>query len=333
MKIAVFDTKPYDREYLLAQSEGAGLDWQFYDFRLSKETAYAANGCDAVCIFVNDRCDESVILALQQAGVRLIALRCAGFNNVDLHAAKQQGIQVVRVHAYSPHAVAEHTIALLLAVNRKIHRAYNRVREQNFSLAGLVGFDIVGKRVGIVGTGKIGRATAEIFRGFGATVVACDEYPLREWGMERGVEYTDLETVLKTSDIVSLHVPLTEQTAHMINDTTLAKMKRGVVILNTSRGKLIDTAALIRALKGGQVGAVALDVYEEEEGVFFEDLSGQILLDDELARLMTFPNVLLTAHQAFLTVEALSEISRITITNLQAFRAGTPFLAETCLVG
>lgn len=332
MEVAVFDTKVYDREHLLAAAPNSALHWRFHDFRLSTETARAAEGCQAVCIFVNDRCDREVMEILQRAGVRIVALRCAGFNNVDLDAAKELGLSVVRVPAYSPHAVAEHTIGLLLAVNRKLHRAYNRVREQNFSLQGLVGFDIAGKTVGIVGTGRIGKVTAQIFRGFDAKVVAFDEYPDLDWAGRNGVEYVEKEWLFRNSDILSLHVPLTETTHHLVDATTLSWTKPGVTILNTSRGKLIDTSALIQALKSGHVGSVALDVYEEEEGVFFEDLSGKILQDDELSLLLTFPNVLLTAHQAFLTREALSEIARVTSQNLLAFESQKGFAAGTQLV-
>jgi D-lactate dehydrogenase len=261
-----------------------------------------------------------------------VALRCAGFNNVDLAAAREAGIAVVRVPAYSPHAVAEHTLALLLALNRKIHRAYNRVREHNFSLGGLVGFDLHGKTAGIVGTGKIGRITAQILRGFGTEVLAYDPYPSVEWAAAHGVRYTDFASLLAGSDIVSLHLPLTPQSRHLLTTATFAQMKPGAYLINTSRGKLVDTTALLEALKTGRLGGVALDVYEEEEGIFFEDHSGEILQDDELSRLLTFPNVLITAHQAFLTQEALSEIARVTTANLLHFAAGRPLIEESVLV-
>ncbi len=330
-EVAVFDAKPYDREYLTKAPGAEALSWRFNDFRLSQTTAMAAKGANAVCVFVNDHVDRPCLEALSQLGVKLIALRCAGFNNVDLPAASALGLKTVRVPAYSPHAVAEHTIGLLLTLNRKIHRAYNRVRESNFSLSGLVGFDVFGKTVGIIGTGKIGRITAQIFRGFEANVVAYDPYPSLEWSEAYKVTYRDLATVIAESDILSLHVPLLAETLHLINDQSIASMKRGVVILNTSRGKLIDTTALIEGLKSGQIGGVGLDVYEEEEGVFFEDLSGQVLQDDELSRLISLPNVLVTSHQAFLTREALSEIARVTTANLNAFAAGTDFLPGTTL--
>ncbi len=328
---AVFDTKPYDRESLQRASAGDGIKWQFLEFRLSPETAAIARGVKAVCIFVNDHADRPSLEALSSLGVKHIALRCAGFNGVDLDAAKELGLRVTRVPAYSPYAVAEHAIALLLALNRKIPRANNRVRDLNFSLNGLEGFDLHGKTAGIVGTGRIGQITAQILRGFGMRVLAFDPFPSPEWAREHGVEYSDPRTIAKESDVLSLHTPLTPETHHIINRETLGLMKPGVVLINVSRGALIDTKALIEALKCGRVGGVALDVYEEEEGVFFEDLSGQILHDDELARLLTFPNVLITAHQAFLTREALAEIARVTVTNLTAFANGEPFIDGTVL--
>jgi D-lactate dehydrogenase len=264
--------------------------------------------------------------------VRHLALRCAGFNGVDLAAAKELGLSVTRVPAYSPHAVAEHAVALLLALNRKIPRANNRVHDLNFSLQGLVGFDLHGKTAGIVGTGKIGRVAAQILRGFGMRVLAHDPFPSADWAVQHGVEYTDARTLAAESEVISLHTPLTPETRHLIRRETLELMKPGAILINVSRGALIDTTALIEALKSGRLGGVALDVYEEEEGVFFEDLSGQILQDDELARLLTFPNVLITAHQAFLTKEALSEIARVTVANLKNLDAGEPFLPGTALV-
>ena len=326
MTIAFYDTKSYDREYF-EQAQGFGeLHWQFHEFRLTADTASTAQGCDAVCVFVNDRVDADCLARLKEAGVKHVALRCAGFNNVDLKAAKELGITVTRVPAYSPHAVAEHAIALLMTLNRRIHRAHNRVREHNFSLGGLVGFDVHGKTAGIIGAGKIGRIAAQILRGFGAQVLAYDLYPDNDWAAQYEVAYTDLETLLKESDIVSLHVALTPETLHLLNEKTMSLLKHGAYLINTSRGKLIDTTALLRALKTGQIGGVGLDVYEEEEGVFFEDLSDRILQDDELSRLLTFPNVLITSHQAFLTREALGEIARVTTTNLRNLAAGEGFL-------
>ena len=331
IEVSVFDTKPYDRSYLVQADSSRRIDWKFHEFRLSVETASVANGSRVACVFVNDLVDAHCIQALRQIGIELLALRCAGFNNVDLAMAKSSGLQVTRVPAYSPHAVAEHTIGLLLTLNRRIHRAYNRVRELNFSLSGLEGFDVFGKTVGIVGTGKIGRITAQIFRGFGANVVAFDPFPMAEWAASNGIRYGSWDDVLSQSDILSLHLPLTPETKHLLNDRTLAMTKPGVYILNTSRGKLIDTSALIRSLKSGHIGGVGLDVYEEEEGIFFEDLSGQVLLDDDLSRLLSFPNVLVTSHQAFLTREALTEIARITTQNILALADGQPFLNGTVL--
>lgn len=331
IETAVYDTKPYDREYLSCAGCAERIAWRFHEFRLSAETAPAAKGAQAVCIFVNDHADRACLEALAALDVKLIALRCAGHNNVDLDAARALGLAVVRVPAYSPHAVAEHAIGLLLTLNRKIHRAYNRVRELNFSLSGLVGFDIRGKTVGIIGTGKIGRIAAQIFRGFEANVMAHDPFPAPDWAKAHGIQYTDLDTLLAASDILSLHLPLMPDTLHLLNAQSIARMKPGVFIVNTSRGKLIDTTALIAALKSGHIGGVALDVYEEEEGIFFQDLSGQVLLDDELSHLLIFPNVLITAHQAFLTQEALSEIARVTTENIVKLEAGEPFLEGTPL--
>lgn len=331
IQTVVFDTKPYDRAALQPASAGGEIEWRFMDCRLSAETAPAATGAQAVCTFVNDRVDRECLEALVKLGVRHVALRCAGFNSIDLTAAKELGITATRVPAYSPYAVAEHAVALLLALNRKIPRANNRVHDLNFSLSGLVGFDLNGKTAGIVGTGKIGRITAQILRGFGMRVLAFDPYPSPEWAQQYGIEYTEPKTLARESDVISLHTPLTPETHHIICRERIELMKPGVVLINVSRGALIETKALIEALKSGRIGGVALDVYEEEEGVFFEDLSGQILHDDDLARLLTFPNVLITAHQAFLTHEALSEIARVTIANLTAVATGQPFLEGTVL--
>ena len=327
----VFDTKSYDRESFQRANASGVVAWRFFDSRLSVETAPAARGAQAVCIFVNDRADRPCLEALQSLGVKHIALRCAGFNSVDLSAAKELGLSVTRVPAYSPYAVAEHAVALLLALNRKIPRASNRVRDLNFSLNGLVGFDLHGKTAGIFGTGKIGRVAAQILRGFGMKVLAFDVAPSHEWAKENGVIYTDARTLARESEVISLHTPLTPETHHIIRRETLELMKPDTILINVSRGALIDTKALIEALKCRRLGGVGLDVYEEEEGVFFEDLSGQILQDDDLARLLTFPNVLITAHQAFLTREALAEIARVTVANLSACANGTPFLEGTQL--
>jgi D-lactate dehydrogenase len=280
---------------------------------------------------VNDRADRPCLETLAALGVKHVALRCAGFNRIDLTAAKELGLSVTRVPAYSPYAVAEHAVALLLALNRKIPRASNRVRDLNFSLNGLVGFDLHGKTAGIFGTGKIGRVTAQILRGFGMKVLAFDPVRSIEWAKEYGVDYTDARTLARECEVISLHTPLTPETQHIIRGETLELMKPGAILINVSRGALIDTTALIEALKSGRLGGVGLDVYEEEEGVFFEDLSGQILQDDELARLLTFPNVLITAHQAFLTNEALAEIARVTVTNLLAMSRDQVFLPDTAL--
>jgi D-lactate dehydrogenase len=331
IRTAVFDTKPYDREYL-SKAPGSGeVEWRFHDFRLSKETASTASGARAVCLFVNDCADRETLTLLKNTGVEMVAMRCAGFNNVDLAAAKELGIPVVRVPSYSPHAVAEHAVALCLTLNRKIHRAYNRVREHNFSLNGLIGFDLAGKTVGVIGTGKIGKIAAQIFRGFDMRALAYDPYPAADWARERGVEYVDLETLLRESDVVTLHLPLSAQTNHLLNAERLAMMKQGAMLINTSRGKLIDTPELVDNLLRGHLGGVALDVYEEEEGIFFEDHSEHLLQDDTLARLLSFPNVLITSHQAFLTREALLEIARVTAENLARFAAGKPFIDGTTL--
>jgi len=332
MKIGVYDTKEYDR--LSLQSMGytkldREVEWFFHPFRLSRETAGSLEGMDAACVFVNDMLDEDCLQAIRTQGIKHIALRCAGFNNVDLVAAGKLGIRITRVPAYSPHAVAEHTLAILLTLNRKIHRAYNRVREQNFSLNGLVGFDLNQKTVAIVGTGKIGQITAQIFRGFNCRVLAYDIHPDLAWAQEHKIEYGDLNDVLATSDIISLHVPLNPETSYLINEKRLREMRHGAFLINTSRGKLIDTKALIQSLKSGHLGGVALDVYEEEEGIFFEDLSGTVIEDDELIRLLGFPNVLITAHQAFLTREALAEIAEVTCTNLQLIHQGKDPIEHT----
>ena len=329
--VAVFDTKPYDREYLTVAAEGTAIEWHFLDFRLVKRSMAAAAGLPAVCLFVNDQADAAALRHLAEKGCQHIALRCAGFNNIDLKVAHELGLKVTRVPAYSPHAVAEHSVALLLTLNRKIHRAFNRVREHNFSLAGLVGFDLHGKTVGIIGTGKIGRITAQIFRGFGCKVVAYDVREDAAWAAEHQVRHLPLDQLLQESDIISLHAPLMPETHHLINARTLGLMKKGAYLVNTSRGKLIETRALIEALKQGHLGGVALDVYEEEEGVFFEDLSDSVLVDDELTRLISFPNVLVTSHQAFLTREALVEIARVTVQNIVNVSAGLPFLPGTKL--
>lgn len=331
MITCVFDSKPYDREHLQLASADADIQWHFLEFRLSHETAPLAKGAEAVCVFVNDNLDRPCLKALAAQGVKLIALRSTGFNNVDLAAARDLNLTVTRVPAYSPYAVAEHAVALLLALNRKIHRAFNRVRELNFALNGLVGFDLHGKTAGIAGTGKIGRVVAQILRGFDMKVLAYDPFPNRAWAEPLGVSYVAAQELVGKSDVISLHIPLTPETQHIIRRETLDLMKTGAILINVSRGGLIDTKALIDALKSGRLGGVALDVYEEEEGIFFEDLSNQVLQDDDLARLLTFPNVLITAHQAFLTREALADIALTTVANLKALAAGHPYVEGSVL--
>jgi len=320
MIIAVFDTHHFDRAALEKENKRAGHELHFFESRLDRKTAKLAAGSQAVCVFVNDMLDRPTLQALHELGIRLIALRCAGYNQVDLKAAKELDFTVVRVPDYSPYAVAEHAVALLLALNRKLHRAYNRVRESNFSLEGLVGFDLHGKTVGIVGTGKIGAVFARIMAGFGCRLLAFDT--TRRTDLP--VTYVDREELLARSDILSLHVPLLPETYHFLKAETLAKLKPGALVINTSRGALIEAHALIDALKSGHVGGAALDVYEEEGGVFFHDLSGQILQDDVLARLISMPNVIITSHQAFLTHEALANIAQTTLENIRKFFEGTP---------
>jgi D-lactate dehydrogenase len=320
-RIAFFDTKPYDRHAFEQRLPG---EWAatFFETRVNRETAALAQGHRTVCAFVNDDLSAPVLEVLASFGVEHVAMRCAGFNNVDVAAAARLGLSVTRVPAYSPHAVAEHAVALVLTLNRKTHRAYNRVREGNFSLNGLVGFDLYGKVGGIVGLGKIGRALAEVFRGFGMRVLAHDAYRDDAFAAKVGLEYTDLETLLSRSDIVSLHAPLMRETHHLINAARIATMKRGAILVNTSRGGLVDTAALIEGLKSGHLGGAALDVYEEEGDYFYEDRSDRIITDDVLARLMTFNNVLITSHQAFLTDEALANIAETTLGNVAEFLRG-----------
>jgi D-lactate dehydrogenase len=328
MRIALFDAHRYERESFDRANASFGHAITYFEARLGRDTAALAAGHEAVCSFVNDRVDEPTIRALREAGVRLLALRSAGFNHVDLAAAAAAGLPVVRVPEYSPHAVAEHATALVLALNRKVHRSYARVREWNFSLDGLVGFDLHGKTVGVVGTGRIGQVAARIFRGFGCRVLAYDLRPDERFASELEVQYVALPDLYRRSDIVTLHVPLTPDTHHMVDAAALASMKPGAMIINTGRGALIDSKALIEALKSGHLGAAGLDVYEEEEGVFFEDLSNRVLQDDVLARLLTFPNVLVTSHQAFLTREALSSIAATTLDNVACFERGEPLKNE-----
>ena len=322
MKIAVFSTHQFDREFLTKVNSEFKHELAFFEVSLNPETALLAKGYPCVCCFVSDRLDSRTLSLLAECEVKLIALRSAGYNHVDLIEADRQGIRVVRVPAYSPHAVAEHAVALLLALDRRIYKAYNRVRELDFSLEGLIGFDLFGKTIGIVGTGKIGTVMAKIMTGFGCHVLASDPKPNPELIENGGVRYVPLPELYKSSDVISLHVPLTFETKHMINTDVLSQMKHGVYLINTGRGALIDTRALIEGLKTGRIGAAGLDVYEEEEGVFYKNLSDQVLQDYVLARLLTFPNVLVTSHQAFLTREALTNIARTTLQNVADFEAG-----------
>ncbi len=317
MDVTVFSSKQYDRQFLELANAGKH-QLKFQTAHLSTETAELAAGSLAVCAFVNDAIDAHVLRKLANAGVRLIALRSAGFNNVDLKAARELGLTIARVPAYSPHAVAEHTIALLLTLNRKIHRAYNRIREGNFALDGLLGFDLHGKTVGIVGTGKIGEIVARILIGFGCQVIAVDPSPNHNCILS-GVRYVTWDQLCASSDIITLHCPLTPTTRHLVDAVALKKMKPGVMLLNTSRGAVIDTRAVIDGLKNNIIGHLALDVYEEEADLFFEDLSQHFIADDVFARLLTFPNVLITGHQAFFTTEALRNIADTTIANITAF--------------
>jgi len=318
MKIGFFSTKPYDRTYFDAANREAGHELSYFEAPLRAETAVLAGDAQAVCAFVNDTLDRAVLEKLADQGIRLVTLRSAGFNHVDLEAAEALGITVARVPAYSPHAVAEHTLALVLALNRRIHKAHNRVRENNFNLDGLIGFDLNEKTVGIIGTGQIGAITAGIFQGFNCRVIAYDVAPDPDCEA-RGIAYVDLDTLFAQSDIISLHCPLTPQTRHLVGTEAIAKMKPGVMIANTSRGAVIDTPAVLEALKDGRIGALALDVYEEEGDLFFRDLSNDILSDDVFARLLTFPNVLITGHQAFFTHEALTNIAETTLGNVTSF--------------
>lgn len=327
MKIAFFSTQPYDKEYF--DRYNTQHEIIYFDAQLNEQTTNLANGCTAVCAFVNDQLNATVIAALSKIGVKIIAQRCAGFNNVDITSAKENKISVVRVPAYSPHAVAEHALALIMTLNRKTHKAYNRVREGNFSLDRLTGFDLYGKTVGIIGTGKIGQCFARIMLGLGCKVLAFDIIANKELEAE-GVQYLPLMELLKESTIVSLHCPLTEQTKHIINSDTLGVMKKGVMLINTSRGALIDTKAAIEALKSGVLGYLGLDVYEQEEKLFFHDHSENIIKDDLIMSLLSFPNVLITSHQGFLTDEALTQIALVTFQNISDFEAGKKIENAIC---
>jgi len=319
VKLAFFDTKPYDIPGFDRYALPAGIEIKYFEPNLTIDTVSLAAGFDAVCVFVNDVVSAEVVQKLYELGVKAIVLRCAGFNNVDIRAC-QGKLRVFRVPAYSPHAVAEHAMALLLTVNRHTHKAHNRTREFNFSLQGLTGFDLYGKTMGIIGTGKIGSVFADICKGFGMKILAYDKFP----NPRSGLTYVPLEELFEKADILSLHCPLTEETNHLINADTIARMKEGVVIVNTSRGALVNTEDLIAGIKSGKVGAACLDVYEEEGDLFYEDLSGAIVQDDKLVRLIAMPNVIVTSHQAFLTKEALDNIAQTTVSNLVKFFSGHP---------
>ncbi|QDV69375.1 D-lactate dehydrogenase [Rosistilla carotiformis] len=316
MRIALFAAKPYDRQFFDQANQDGEHEILYIEARLSPQTVQLAEGFPAVCVFVNDVVDAEVLRRLQAGGTSVVALRSAGFNNVDIQTADALGIHVVRVPAYSPHSVAEHAVAMILALNRQIPRAYNRVHDCNFSLEGLLGFDLNGKTFGLVGTGEIGRVLAKIMSGFGCQVLAFDPFPDPQWADTAGVQYVEFDALLEQSDVISLHCPLTPETHHMIDSKALGKMKTGVMLINTSRGAIIETQAVIDALKSSKLGSLGIDVYEEEDKLFFENLSGQVIQDDVFMRLLTFPNVLITGHQAFFTKEALQQIASTTLQNI-----------------
>ena len=332
MKIAFFDTKPYDKPSFEKYGREHDVKFKYFETKLNEDTVGLANGYDGVCVFVNDTVNAAVIDRLAEMGVKVLALRCAGFNNVDMKYAYGK-LHVLRVPAYSPYAVAEHTIALLLTSIRRIHKAYIRTRDFNFSLAGMTGFDLHGKTVGVIGTGKIGRIFIDICRGFGMKVLAYDKFPAADLDNGDTVKYVELDELFRNSDIISLHCPLTEETYHIVNEESLSKCKRGVVILNTSRGALVDAEALLANIKSRKVGAACLDVYEEESDLFFEDNSGHIIEDDTLARLISMPNVIVTSHQAFLTEEALENIAETTVKNIVGFFQNNQCPNELCYRG
>ncbi len=329
IRIAFFDTKPYDREFFEQANSQYDFDIKYFKNHLNKDTSYLVQGFNAVCAFVNDTVDKDVINILKQEGVKLIALRCAGYNNVDLRAA-YENINIVRVPEYSPYAVSEHAVALMLGLNRKIYRAYYRTRDNNFSINGLLGFDMHGKTAGVIGTGKIGKCLISILKGFGMNIICFDLYPDQSYAKNAGVTYVSLAQLYEKADIISLHCPLTPQTRYMINEESISSMKDGVMIINTGRGKLIKTQALIEGLKSRKIGGAGLDVYEEESNYFFEDFSSSMIGDDTLARLLTFPNVLITSHQGFFTKEALTNIARTTLDNVVEFFNGGYLKNEIC---
>lgn len=321
MKLAIYSTKQYDRKYLELVNKEFGFELEFFDFLLSPKTAKVAQGCEAVCIFVNDDASREVLTELAALGVKIIALRCAGFNNVDLDAAKELGLEVVRVPAYSPEAVAEHAVGLMMSLNRRIHRAYQRTRDANFSLEGLIGFNMHNRTAGVIGTGKIGVATMRILKGFGMKLLAYDPYPNPQ-ALELGAEYVDLKTLYEKSDVITLHCPLTPENHHLLDASAFSQMKNGVMIINTSRGGLIDSDAAIEALKQQKIGSLGMDVYENERDLFFEDKSNDVIQDDVFRRLSACHNVLFTGHQAFLTEEALTSISETTLNNIRTLANG-----------
>ena len=322
MKIAFYDTHSYDKDAFTKSNQEFNFKITFFDFKLNENTAATSKGYDIVCIFVNDVADKEVIDHLKENGVKMIALRCAGFNNVDLAEAKAAGIKVARVPAYSPHAVAEHGLSLLLALTRHIPQAYLRTKTQNFNIEGLTGRDLYGLTAGILGTGKIGRTMGDVLSGIGMKLIAYDPFPNEQWAKEKNVEYVSIEEIFKRSDVLSLHCPLTEETKHIVNHDNMKLMKSDAVIINTGRGALIDSKALVHALKHHTIGGAAMDVYEEESKYFFSDWSTNVLTDDVLARLLTFPNVIITGHQAFLTTNALGNIADTTLQNIKDFTEG-----------
>lgn len=328
MKISIFDAKPYDEQNFLSVNEKFGYEFVFHKEHLDKNNAVLAQDSEAVCIFVNAVADKKAIKKLSEVGVKIIALRCAGFNNVDLNAAKEYGIKVVRVPSYSPHAIAEHTLALMLCLNRKVHRAYIRTRENNFSLNGLLGFDMEGKTVGVIGTGKIGQVVAGILKGLGMNVLAYDLYPNQQAAEQIGFTYTSLDDIYAQADILTLHCPLTPETRYLICEESINKMKKGVMIINTGRGSLIHTKDLLEGLISQKVGYAGLDVYEEEGSYFYEDCSDKIITDDNLARLLSLNNVIVTSHQAFFTKEAMSNIATTTLQNIKDFENGLKLVNE-----
>ena len=328
MKIAFFDTRSYDKVSFAKMNEDFNYEIDFRDYKLNENTAPTAKGYDVVCVFVNDLVNAEVIKSLKECGVKLIALRCAGFNNVDLKAAAEAGIKVVRVPAYSPYAVAEHGAALLMSLTRHIPQAYLRTKTANFNIEGLTGRDLFGLTAGILGTGKIGRIMADILMGFGMKIIAYDPFPNEQWAKEKNIEYVGLDEIFKRSDVLSLHCPLTEETKHVVNHDRMKMMKHDAVIINTGRGALIDSKALVHALKHGHIGGIGMDVYEEESKYFFSDWSTDIMTDDTLARLLTFPNVIITGHQAFLTTNALKNLAETTLENIKAFAAGAELVNE-----